>query len=634
MRARPLAVALRLTGLRLAGPLALTLCLAASAAAQSSAAPVPPSSVPDAGTTTGASDLPDAGAAASSNNGDASLLPSAPQQPLPTVLPAEAKSQPPDSEESAPPAAPRPRPRFKLRSTLGGRDEDIDLGAEADALRPVGGTDADDAAGAEFRLARWTFNIRGIVRMPVRLGWGPRGDGQPGTEMHQPRLVGNSTTEWNFVNLPRGANNGFVLVASSGNVGVTLSMVASNSTTTGGWEDLTAIPSFSTGSLFVRYPEAFGSLGGLTLRAGVLALRYGLAGPGYIGSGYYGTFQFGRIQAPGAVVSSDLYLSDRWGLILEGGGNAAAADINQNVFYTKSLPLPTTVLGTSSYVVHAHASLEQGRTFRLGAHFVQNWAPNDGAPFTQRDSATPRLRVYGGDVHVSDRRWGDGYIGFTRVEGRNLDKPLGEVLEVIHHRGSDLIEFFNSPNFTVPNPTGTIHSLQFQHTFALSTLAGPGSYLKKHKLAVSLFGMYTRGTSPVPPGAELYPGMPFHAGSLQMLKFGSELQFAPVPWMDVLLQFDHVRPDLSANSAALTDFSLSRFAGWILPSQTNPTNESAFSVVQPKLILRRGRGSNAFIVIGYAHFFLAPFVTPISPQNRTNRRADTDQLAVVAYMRI
>ena len=66
----------------------------------------------------------------------------------------------------------------------------------------VSTTGGDDDAAFSAKLANWSLGMKGYIRAPMRIGVGPRVDGNHENELHSPpRIVGLGSGDWNYIAL-------------------------------------------------------------------------------------------------------------------------------------------------------------------------------------------------------------------------------------------------------------------------------------------------------------------------------------------------------------------------------------------------------------------------------------------------
>jgi hypothetical protein len=167
-------------------------------------------------------------------------------------------------------------------------------------------------------LEQWSFRLKGSIRVPLRIGFGPRNDGRPGTEMHSlPRIVDLGSGDWNYVALAPNASAGLALIAgnpvASGTVIMTTSHLIDPAYTV---IDDTGIDS---AYLTLKFPDAFGRRGGFAVLAGIFAERFGMSGKWQKSSGHYSTYLFGRTRLAGESTTFNVDITEDLELVAEHG---------------------------------------------------------------------------------------------------------------------------------------------------------------------------------------------------------------------------------------------------------------------------------------------------------------------------
>jgi hypothetical protein len=573
--------------------------------------------------------------------------PAAPQQgdggvaTPPSVAPALPPAGEADAGASALPPGPAfPAPVYQepsarrtkpLRISIGLLPTASDLGSEADLV-----STADNDAAITESLKKWTFSLKGYIRAPVRIGWGPschdRSDlnanrlcstGEtPHTELHSPpRMVGFSSGDWEYVGLAPNTSSSLRVTVSNPLVSANV-IFAANTFWDSGFMELDQIGGIDQAYLTLKFPNAFGSTGGLAWTVGSFSNRYGNAGPNQTSSGYYGTYLVGRTHVMGEDLTADIDLNDDMELVLEHG---IGAKLDISPFIAAYAPQPSFYPGQghvphgSNFLHHAHAALIVSPWLQLGAHYMTSWTPDDNTAVRGLARAESRLTVTGADVHLDDDEWGHAYVGYSHVDAKNL-APLDEALQVIH--GGDgynfKLEYFGDKdrraliNRTPTNDAGTVDTVLFQYIVRLAPLIDG---LPIHDIAVAAYGMYNHvhvlqtHTLAVP---RVVLGIPtFGDGddpeySYDRLKIGAEVEFALLKYLSMGFRVDRVMPDLRSTDASYTALS-------------------------PRAIIHTTWKSKEYIIVDYTHFFLGQLAFPSSPYSSLTT-TDPDMLMVSAIM--
>ena len=537
-----------------------------------------------------------------------------PAEPEPVAEPGEppgtgARAVAPPTVFSAPvPPPPQPRREKPFRPMLGLEPAEPDFGAEADIVSSL----TDNTPPPLTK--KWSYSLKGWFRAPMRVGYGPRNDLTEGSELHAPpRMVGASPYEWNYIGVtPNPMASLYLKVENtrvSGNV-----ILSTDTFFDAGYDNLVKIGGVAQAYVTLKFPDAFGTSGGLAWTVGAFSSRYGLAGPRNESTGYYGTYLFGRTHTAGWVLTGDVDLSPDVELVLEHG---LGAKLEPVPFVSESAdppPVEAEFLPDqgpepqgSTFLHHAHAALYVSDWLRIAGHYLYSWTPDDytlgGVP-----SDDGAMTVYGGEVHVDGEAIGSGYLGYSHVEASDI-LPLGDAIEVLHSTSGfsfkenyfgllDLAYFRDVLAQTLPaaEDSGTVDTLLFQYILRLAPLLGRSP--KGMDVALALFGMYNHV-------------VPITDVSQDRLKFGAELQFAPVKFLSVGARFDRVLPD-------------------------GPNTDPAYSAFSPRLIFHSNWLSREYIIVNYTHFFLGPEAFPTqyryTPADELLAEADPDVVMLAALV--
>ncbi len=527
----------------------------------------------------------------------------------PAALRAQAVPKPTESIEDIKAANDEPpQERGKsLQSSVGLAPNSLDLGSEADIL---GVRDSREMAAM---LERWSFSMKGSIRAPMRIGFGRRNDGQPGTEMHAlPRIVGLGSGDWNYVGL-------------APNASVTLGIVVANPVVSGtiilGTSHL-ADPSYSViddvgldqAYLTFKFPKAFGNRGGIALMTGIFSERYGLSGPYQKSSGYYSTYLFGRTHQAGESLTFDIDLSRKVQLILQNGIGAKTATVP---FFANSEAAPdgppeadffpgqqSQPYG-STFVHHTHAALLYDDWLRVSANYLSSWSPDDNTLMAGSHIRPARLNVVGGDVHI-DKELYNIYVGYSHVDANNV-YPLADAVNVLHSgtgRSLKLNYFGQKDRFTGITPSnfsGTIDTVLWQAMLRIAPLLGDPFGSRDLNLAV--YGMYNKAKSP-----KEDPNDPTSIDiNDDKLKFGVDLDLSLFKFMSVGTRLDRVAPRLADTS-------------------------DAYTAVSPRVSFYTKWKSKEQAIVQYTHFFTGKNTVPGSPYTDEYFHPDPDMLVVMGRM--
>jgi hypothetical protein len=257
---------------------------------------------------------------------------------------------------------------------------------------------------------------------------------------------------------------------------------------------------------------------------------------------------------------------------------------------TPYLPYAGPVQQGGQLVHHAHAMLSIGDHVQIGAHYMSTWT--DDARLA--DEVDGRITTFGGDAKLIDSRFGDGYVGYARLNSRTPLR-LGDGLEMIHSiAGWNLRDNYFGPSST---GSGSIDTVLFQYTLSMSKLLRyPEPFWGQGPdVLLSAFGMYNHVGS----------DDPMFTGAKNKFKWGAEATYIPLTFMGVSLRYDNVQPDLD-------DSTLS------------------FSALSPKIILRSQFVTHEQVIIQYTHYFYGDNVSPAWPA--IGLLPDKDAFMIAAIM--
>lgn len=587
------------------------------------AAPPADASPPTSGATEPAMPAPPAKPAPGTSAAtDAQAAPAAPPAspsdtaaPAPPATTSESFIELPALPEGVSAAARRAKP---LRQTVGIPPTASDLGSELDVTAPGG-----DTAGADIlQLQNWTLNVRGYIRAPMRVGLGPSDDPGRGRELHSPpRMAGFSSSNWAYIAIAPNPSASLRTTISNPRVSGTLILNAGTFSEQG-YDDIDSLGGVTQGYLTLRFPETFGSRGGLAWTVGGFSNSYGTSGPRQTNTGYYATYLFGRIHGVGSDLTADIDLDDHWELLIEHGFGAKldllpllGGHLPKQMFIPGD---PRAPLG-SAYYHHAHVALWNDNWLKIAAHYLTGWSPNDRLGSVTYPGES-RLSSTGMEVHIDHPRWGSGYLGYSHVWGHNL-LPLDEVLQVIHGgRGYDFkLQYFGNKfrqyrqSSFLNNDSGRVETILFQHTFrSWEVLEYPGN---RPHVNLSLFAMFSHAYSP--PQRTILDltsfGGPAFNGNYTIndnkLKYGTIVEYAFARHLQINGRFDRVQP-------------------------TEMDKEQSYTALTGQLQIRSDWRQNRMIILGYTRFFLRQHVYPDSPYSDVayNGYTDNNLFVVTAIM--
>jgi hypothetical protein len=535
-----------------------------------------------------------------------------PTKPPPPVTPAASKVI------AAPASPPKPekRGRWKpLQVSVGVAPTVQDLGSEQDILGVQPGQDLGVV------LDQWAMTLKGSLRVPMRVGFGRRNDGQEGTEPHAlPRIVGSGSGDWNYIGLAPNASASLTLII--GNPLVSANIIYSTSHLTDPGYTVVNDLGIDQGYLALKFPDAFGNAGGIAIMAGIFSERFGMAGPYQKSSGYYSTYLFGRTHQAGISITGDFDLSEKTELVVEGGIGAKTEMVPFIVKDAQEANGDWVIGGDrqwivkesddfqgqgpqpygSNFVDHAHAAVIYDDKLRLGAHYLNSWSPNDNA----LDSKAPeaRLTVVGGDVHL-DGEIGNAFVGYSHVDADELI-PLGDAVQLLHSgtgRSFKLNYFGEKERLTgntARNDSGTVDTVMTQFHLRIADLLHDP--FGGRDLNLGLYSMWNHVISQKTSSHPLDKNI-----KDDKVKFGLDLDFATLKFMSIGSRFDRVIP---------------RWAD----------QDDAYSAITPRLTFYTRYKSKEQVILSYTHFFVGPETVPGSPYTDGYYTPDKDMIVLQARM--
>ncbi len=472
----------------------------------------------------------------------------------------------------------------------------------------------EEAAAAQLR--DWTFNFKGYLRAGMAMSVGPRADGEEGSELHvPPRIIGGGSGRWEYASLAQGPALSLYINFSNPMVSANVIMSAGalgDSSFDGNFDRLS--PGVRQAYLILKFPDAFGSQGGVSVTVGGFSNRYGSAGREQVSSGYYGAYLFGRTHVAGEVVTADIDLNQDWELVLEHGLGAKleaipfltnddlAADVTELDYFEGQGSVPQ----GSNFAHHAHVGLLYRGWLMLGGHYLTSWTPDDNSQ-SLMSTRTPegRATVVGAEMHIDGDATGNAYLGFSHIDVKNV-LPLGNAVQLPHgSTGRSFKESFFGPRDFVQgfpsNDTGTVDTLLFQYTLALSQYLGVLPF-NARELRAAIYGMGNHAVSPqVDPNSPLSKDIDTYK-----LKLGTEWQLDLLSFLTAGFQFDYVQPDIS-----------------------DP--ELGYTAITPRAIFRTTWETKERVMLSYTRYFLGERAYPSSPFSALPE-ADADLFSLTAIM--
>jgi hypothetical protein len=467
------------------------------------------------------------------------------------------------------------------------------------ALPQYGGEVSGTTAAKELpAVGAGGLQIHGYLRAPMRVGVGLKNDGSSGSELHAPpRVPDGSFTDWRYLdNLP-GPWAELMFSYGTPRARGTVS-IASYNQSIAGYRELQAQLGINQAFVTLDFPGSLGPNGDLTLTVGSFSNRYGTAGKS--DAGKYETYLFGRTRAAGETLSLKFQLTPTLSLHLE-HGLGAKLDVIPFAAPTprpEYLPYPGPVPQGSTFLHHAHAGMGLGKTLRLGLHYLTSFTPDDhNAPGTE--SQPGRMTIYGGDVRLNAGVAGDGYLGYSRAEARNV-RPLADAIEVLHSSGGWQFKnnFFGRfdprTGVTPPDDDGSVDSVLGQYTLSFGKIARYPTRFTGNgpDLQLTLFGMFNSVSS--------------ETQSHDKLKWGAELFYSAFDVLGAGVRYDLVQPHLD-------------------------DGDQSFSVLSPRVVLRTSFIARERITLQYSRYFLGDEAYAAFPYAESPE-ADTDVVMISASL--
>jgi hypothetical protein len=443
----------------------------------------------------------------------------------------------------------------------------------------------------------WRFDFHGFLRAPLRLGLGSGDDVAPdvegGTKLHSPPFIPDGAfTDWRYLNSLPGP--WVELRFEYGNQRVTGNVaIAAYNITDGGYRNLQSQLGIDQAFVTIDAADLFGERGGLVWNVGVFQNRYGAAGR--YDAGKYETYLFGRTHVAGETLTAFYHLTDEMTLTFEHGIGAKleAPPLVSGLPEPSApyLPYAGPVQQGTQLLHHVHGMLSVWEQLHLGLHYLTTWT-DDARLMGEVDG---RITVAGLDAKLIDSRYGDAYLGYSRLSS---DTPIrvGEGLEVLHSiSGWNLRDNFFGQAST---GTGTVDTVLLQYTLSLARLLRhPEPFWGQGPdVLLSVFGMYNHVKS----------DDPMFIGVSDKLKWGGEATYMPLGFLGVGARFDRVQPDLDDNTLA-------------------------FSALSPKIILRSEFVTHEQVVLQYTHYFYGDTVTAAWPNGALEPDQDAFLLAAIMW---
>jgi hypothetical protein len=370
-----------------------------------------------------------------------------------------------------------------------------------------------------------------------------------------------------------------------------------------GYPHLDKMGGFSQAWVTLKAPALIGTRGGAALNVGAFSERFGAAGPYQQSSGYYGTYLFGRTHIAGETLVLDFDATPELEVVVEHGIGAKVEVVpfrKDNPPVAPYLPNQGPVPQGSNFVHHAHANVIFRDWLSLAAHYLTSWSPNDLQEVTQQAAKEARMTIVGGELHSDHPVAGSGYLGYSFIDAERI-LPLSDGVQVLH--GSTGAVFKQNYFGALPlasaqlletgiddprrDDSGKLHSILFQYIVRAAPLLGrkqPGP-----DAALGVFGMFNH----VDAKKRDLNGMevPEYELKQDKLKFGAELQVAPIEPLSFGLRFDRVMPD-------------------------GGNQDIAYSALSPRLVLHSKWIGREYVILNYTRYFAGSGVRPSAPYSQ------------------
>lgn len=423
------------------------------------------------------------------------------------------------------------------------------------------------AAGATTqgpRTAEFKPYFNGFIKAPLTLGLGRKG-----TLHAPPRVPDKDYLDWRFTNNPGGPWAELKMQYANEHVSANLA-IATYSPSDAGYNNPAAQLGITNAFVTFNYPDLFGDKGGMVAHIGSFTNRYGASGRW--GAGMYETYLLGATHVEGENIRTFHPIADKWMLHLEQGFGAKLEVTPQVAIDAPYLPYGGPQQQGDTLLHHEHIGVSYDNKLTAAAHYLTEWT--DDAEKGEKDG---RITSMGADLRLVDSKFGDGYLGYSRVVSRD-NWRVASALEVLHSgAGWNLSENYFGD---LGSGTGNIDTFLFQYTFSTARfLWHPEPFWGQEKdLTFTPFLMTNHITSDDPDAR----------GAANKLKAGAFVTYTPAKWFGMGARFDSVNPDLADSS-------------------------TSFQVFSPRLVFRSDYASNEQVIVQYNAYFYGDNVTPAWP---------------------
>ena len=432
----------------------------------------------------------------------------------------------------------------------------------------------------------WGFRYNGYFRAPMNIGFNERYRpfvGQSKTTLSNLQVPGREFFSWTSTPNAQGPWTEIFLGYGNGTVESKIAIQAFNLTDASFNDTDEQGAQIGISQAFVSVtPDLSDMIENLraNVRVGAFWNQYG--GSGKYDAGAYDTYVIGRTHIIGGTYHLDLDLDSDTIWFEQGVGvKQPSPSVSQNTKFT--------------LLHHAHAGVNlDSNALLLGLHYMHSWTqeqdhqcvsdPTQGAALgacpwqgtVREDPNDGRLDVYGADLRLNMDAFGEFFVGYSLIWAEYAS-TVDAAIEVAHAGGGG---FFTSGvtgvylnergnNAGDLQGNGHVHNVLAQYDFSLSTLIGPDVF-GTATLDGSLFGMFSAVTSQDDPGAD----------GMKRLKFGADLEFAPLEWFAVGFRGDRLMPN-------------------------SKISEQNYTVLSPRIVFRSEFGSHEEISLIYHRYIYA-----------------------------
>ncbi|HEY5948948.1 MAG TPA: hypothetical protein VIV40_25830, partial [Kofleriaceae bacterium] len=449
--------------------------------------------------------------------------------------------------------------------------------AEAGAPSPHGlGGDNRPRNSSDEDTSGYSLSFHGYVRLPLRVGIGSGASFGPGVDngskLHSPpQIPDGAYTDWRYTNVSGGPWTEVWLQYGNGTVAANI-VLAAYDISDASYRDLLSQLGINQAFVSFDLPHLFGDKGGIDWNVGAFSNRYGMAGE--YDAGKYDTYLFGATHVAGETVSASYRLTPELTLLADHGIGAKlqVAPLVPGL-EAPYLPYPGDLQQGSTFLHHGHVGLGIGKSLTVAAHYLTEWT-DDARLSNEQDG---RITNVGVDAKLVESKWGDGYLGLSRIISDNPLRVAG-AFEALHSfEGWNLRDNYFGEAAT---GTGTIDTVFAQHVFSFERFkrGSEDFWGQGPDVVLAAFGMYSRVRS----------NDATFTGARGKLKLGGEATWTPRKWFGVDFRYDLVRPNTS-------------------------DRRQTFHVLSPSIILRTSFASNEQVMIGYSYYQNGDRVAPGYP---------------------